>query len=213
MGQSQSPRLALAEDESVIALDLEETLSRCDYQIVGIATSAEEAATLVNRALPDLVLMDVRLQGAVDGVETARMIRERYNIPVVFLTAHVDSDTLARVNQAIPYGFVSKPWNLPQLDTTIRIALQQHARLLDSAGVPAAPSEKAADERGTRLTSRQREVIKFVAEGKSNKEIACQLNVSVKTVNFHKANLMDHLGLRTTAELTRFAMRHGMVSS
>jgi signal transduction histidine kinase len=118
--------ILVVEDESIIALDIKNSLKKSGYTVVGMATSAEEALKKINDSHPDLVLMDIQLRGAMDGVETAEQIRSQFQIPVVYLTAHADEYTLQRAKVTQPFGYVLKPFEDKELTTTIEIALSRH---------------------------------------------------------------------------------------
>jgi two-component system cell cycle response regulator len=115
----------IVEDERIVALDLRTTLERLGYDVVGMAASAEEALTNAASARPDLVLMDVRLRGSVDGIELASRMRDLGDVAVVFLTANADNETLERSLVTSPVGFLAKPFNERTLHTTIAVALTQ----------------------------------------------------------------------------------------
>jgi diguanylate cyclase (GGDEF)-like protein len=116
----------VVEDERVVALDLCSTLQELGYRVSGVATSAVEAHAAASRERPDLVLMDVRLRGDVDGIQSAAAIRAEWNVPVVFLTANANGETLRRALQTSPGGFLSKPYSEQALLSTIEVALSQH---------------------------------------------------------------------------------------
>jgi len=118
--------ILIVEDESIIALDIQNSLINAGYVIVAIATCAEEALDLTAQYVPNLVLMDVRLRGEIDGVETAEKIRREFNLPVVYLTAHADENTLQRAKITEPFGYILKPFEDRELITTIEIALSRH---------------------------------------------------------------------------------------
>lgn len=119
-------KILIVEDESIIALDIQTSLQTAGYQVVAIATCAEEAIADVTRFQPNLVLMDIRLRGVMDGVETAEQIRQEFHIPIVYLTAHADENTLSRAKQTHPFGYILKPFEDRELITTIEIALSRH---------------------------------------------------------------------------------------
>lgn len=118
--------ILVVEDESIIALDIKNSLRKSGYAVAGMATSATEALEKTAQVQPDLVLMDIQLRGSMDGVETAEQIRDRYQIPVVYLTAHADEHTLQRAKITQPFGYVLKPFEDRELTTTIEIALSRH---------------------------------------------------------------------------------------
>ena len=116
-------RIYIVEDERIIAIDLQRRLERLGYQICGISASGEEALSGIRTQLPHLVLMDIVLQGPMDGIEVAVKIRNEFNIPVIFLTAYTDTKTLERAKEASPLGYVLKPFKERELATTIEMAL------------------------------------------------------------------------------------------
>lgn len=118
-------RILVVEDEAIIAADLEQSLRRLGHAPVGTAASGAQALMLVEQERPDLVLMDIRLKGQMDGVEAARRIREAHAIPVVYLTSHSDAATLSRALEAGPAGFVCKPFDEAALRAALQIALRQ----------------------------------------------------------------------------------------
>jgi PAS domain S-box-containing protein len=128
-------RILIVEDDRIVARDIEQQLLRLGYAVAGMTARGDEALALAVSARADLVLMDVRLQGPVDGVDAAQLIHQQCNIPVVFLTAYADDETVRRASLAEPFGYVLKPFEDSQLRTVIGMALYKHAseqRLRDS---------------------------------------------------------------------------------
>jgi hypothetical protein len=120
-------RILIVEDEILVARDLEQQLAALGYQIVGIAATGARALQLVAETQPHLILMDIRLQGALDGITTAEQIRQQYLLPVVYLTAHTDSATVERARITEPFGYILKPFEERELRTIIEMALYKHA--------------------------------------------------------------------------------------
>ena len=118
-------KVLVVEDEWITAQDLQQTLSHLGYDVPGMAGSGEEALAQAEQLRPDLVLMDIRLKGAMDGIEAARELRRRSGVPVVFLTAHSDEATLARAKEVEPHGFLVKPFSEAELRSTVEIALHK----------------------------------------------------------------------------------------
>lgn len=116
-------RILIVEDEAIIAMDLQETLNEAGYKVIAAVPSGDEALTLCAREKPDLVLMDVHLQGTLTGIETAQRLRESYAIPSVLLTAHYDSATLAASQQAGIFAYLIKPYDQRELCATLATAL------------------------------------------------------------------------------------------
>lgn len=121
-----NPKILIVEDEDIIAEDLQDCLKNLGYMVSAIASSGEEALQKTTEMHPDLVLMDIRLKGDIDGVEAANQIRTRFNIPLVYLTAYADKDTLQRAKVTEPFGYILKPFEERELYTVIEIALYKH---------------------------------------------------------------------------------------
>ena len=121
----QANTILIVEDEQIVAIAIEGHLQRLGYQVVGTAASGKEACEKAAELEPDLVLMDVRIKGPTDSIEAARRIRESRDVPVVFLTAYSDVDTVERAKLVEPYGYVVKPFDPRDLHTTIEIALHK----------------------------------------------------------------------------------------
>ncbi len=118
--------ILIVEDEALVARDVQNRLVSQGYDIAGWVISGEEAVAEVEAASPDLVLMDIHLKGSIDGIEAAERIREKHDVPVVFVTALADDDTLGRAKVADPFGFILKPFSERDLRSTIEIALYKH---------------------------------------------------------------------------------------
>jgi signal transduction histidine kinase/CheY-like chemotaxis protein len=116
----------IVEDEAIIAADLAGKLGQLGYEIAGTAASGEEAVEMACRLRPDVVLMDIRLKGAMDGIEAADAVRRRVDLPVIYLTAHSDAATLARAKLTGPFGYILKPFEERELATNIEMALYKH---------------------------------------------------------------------------------------
>ncbi|MBX7183966.1 MAG: response regulator [Vicinamibacteria bacterium] len=135
---SAATRILLVEDEAIIALDLRQRLEDLGYVVTGIAVNGADALALAEATSPTLVFMDITIQGPIDGIETARTLTSRRDVPVVFLTAHADARTIERAKAAKPYGYLVKPFDERELSTTIEMAVYRHrteseARLLQQA--------------------------------------------------------------------------------
>jgi CheY-like chemotaxis protein len=118
--------ILVVEDEGVVAEDLQHRLVELGYAVAGWAVSGEDAVRLAEEARPDLVLMDVRIRGELDGIAAARAIRDRIDIPVIFVTAFADPETLGRAKAAEPLGYIVKPFSDRDLETSIELALYKH---------------------------------------------------------------------------------------
>ncbi|MEO7731914.1 MAG: diguanylate cyclase [Kofleriaceae bacterium] len=144
-------RILVVEDERVIARDLQEALRELGYTAVGVASCSEDAIAKTAELHPDLVLMDIHLHGEIDGIQTAAMVRGRFRLPVVYLTANTNAETLARALETSPGGYLAKPYNPRTLRTTLELAFRQHETelALHSANLELV-NQKDALERQTR---------------------------------------------------------------
>jgi PAS domain S-box-containing protein len=120
-------RILVVEDDRVVSRDIQQQLGRIGHVVTATTASGKDVLPLALRTQPDLVLMDIRLEGDMDGIEAAQQIREQCHIPVVFLTAYADDETVQRATQAEPFGYLLKPFEDQQLRTVIEMALYKHA--------------------------------------------------------------------------------------
>ena len=126
-------RILIVEDERIVAADLRERLKRLGYAVSGIAVSGEEALRAVDGERPDLLMVDIRLKGGMDGIATVEEIKRRHEIPVIYLTAHSDANTVARAKTTGPYGYLLKPFDEHELRATLetalyRVQMERHER-------------------------------------------------------------------------------------
>lgn len=126
IGEFPRPRILIVEDQRINAERLRINLEQLGYETCGIVARGEEAVQKAEDTRPDLILMDIRLKGEVDGIEAAQRVRSRLNIPIVFLTAHADERAIDRAKTAEPYGYLVKPYRVEELRSTIAIALFKH---------------------------------------------------------------------------------------
>ena len=120
-------RILIVEDEAVTSVMLEKTLKELGYEVVGSAFDGHEAIEQAREKKPDIILMDIRIQGEMDGIETAKQIYQQYHIPVIYLTAHSDEATVQKAVHSEPFGYLIKPLDERALHTTIRMALYKHS--------------------------------------------------------------------------------------
>ncbi len=210
-------RILIADDHALMVEGLSRLLTN-EFEIVGTVANGREALAEAERLKPDVILLDVGMP-EINGIETARRLNNTLpSIKIVFVTQQLDPAYLHAAFSAGAKAYVAKQSAAKELVEAIRMALRDHFYVTPLAGQDAAQlagldaRKNPAGMFGSQLTPRQREVLQLVAEGKSNKEIAAALSISPKTVEFHRNNLMDELGVRTTAELTRYALSRGIVN-
>jgi PAS domain S-box-containing protein len=125
---SNKTRILVVEDESIVAKDIQKSLEKLGYEVPATASSAATAYEKLDELNPDLVFLDIRLKGEQDGIDIAGYIKDRFEIPVIFLTSYVDQETLDRAKHTEPYGYIVKPFNESDLKTTVEMALFKFSR-------------------------------------------------------------------------------------
>jgi PAS domain S-box-containing protein len=126
--EMESSKIMVVEDESIVAMEIKSSLTDLGYTVTAIASSGEVALKKVAETQPDLVLMDINLKGDMDGVQTAEKVREHFGIPVIYLTAYADKNTLQRAKLTEPFGYILKPFEEKELNISIEMALYKHQR-------------------------------------------------------------------------------------
>jgi DNA-binding NarL/FixJ family response regulator len=208
------PRLLLVDDHELF-LDGMRKLLEEDFELVGAVGDGRTAVAAFERLSPDLVLLDIGLP-LLNGIEAARQVKRIASQAIIlFVTMQTDRIYVEEAFRAGGAGYVLKQAAARELVEAIHEVLAGRFYLspLISQQLGTIPSDlatKPPEHVGGQLTPRQREVLQLVAEGKSMKEIAGILAISVRTVEFHKNGIMQELGFRTTAELTRYAIEHGI---
>jgi CheY-like chemotaxis protein len=119
----ENARILIVEDEKLVALSIEKCLKDRGYEVLPMTSSGEEAVQRVSQLSPDLVLMDIRLRGKIDGVEAARQIEAHFKTPIIFLTAYSEESTLERAKLTQPFGYLTKPFEERTLQATVEMAL------------------------------------------------------------------------------------------
>jgi DNA-binding NarL/FixJ family response regulator len=209
----RKPRVLLADDHTLVMEGVQSLLAQhCEF--VGFAVNGRDLVNQVRRVRPDIVILDISMP-ELNGIEAARQIRrELPRTKVIFLTMYSDALYVNEALQAGAGGFVLKSSVSSELLAAIQAVSAGERYITPLLKVPSLDHSLRGSPPVTGpLTGRQREVLQLVAEGKSMKQIASELNVSIKTAEFHKSSLMRRLGMHTTAELVKYAVRTGVTSS
>ncbi len=208
------PRILIADDHLLVLEGLRRMLE-AECEIAGTATNGRELVGLAGELNPDIILLDLTMP-LLNGIEAARQIRVKNpKTKIIFVTMQMNRDYVREAFESGASGYVLKQAAASELTTAIRDV--QTGRFFLSPMISerflghALPPDENPAKLFSALTARQREVLQLVAEGKSAKEIAALLFISVKTVEFHKKHLMEELNLRSSAELVRYAVEHGWV--
>ena len=214
MSPPRRARVLLADDHRRVAEALKSLLAP-EFDLVGVVEDGRALVEAARTQRPDVIVADVTMPH-LNGIDALVRLRQGGDqVPVVFLTMHRDVTFARRALDAGASGFVLKHSAPAELISAIRAALEGKTWLTpqlagEVLGAMKEGPEKAADPVAA-LTPRQREVLQLLAEGRSAKEIASRLGISARTVEFHKYQVMETLNLHTNAELTHFAIKHGLV--
>jgi DNA-binding NarL/FixJ family response regulator len=200
-------RLLLADDHALVAAGLRKLLEP-EFDVVGTVTDGRALVEAAERLKPDVVLLDISLP-LLNGIDAARAISKTLpGLKIVFVTILSDPDYVAEAFRAGGSGYVLKRSTASELIAAINEVLAGRVYLTPLVAAP-----PALGKRPGQLTVRQREVLQLVAEGRSTKEIAAILHISIKTVEFHKSGISQKLAMHSTAELTKWAIDHGIIGS
>jgi DNA-binding NarL/FixJ family response regulator len=210
------PRLLLADDHTLLLEGIQLMLAP-EFDLVGSVEDGQALLAAAKALKPDVILLDISMP-SLNGIDAARRLRKILpSARLIFLTMHAGTDYVTEAFRAGAMGYILKRAAASELLTAIHTVLKGNHYVsplvtrnsLDLLISSSKPGGKLSDC----LTPRRREVLQLVAEGRSRKEIAGILNISVKTVEFHKGKLMRELNLQTVADYTRYAIEHGIITA
>lgn len=210
-------RVLVVDDHAVVREGICALLARRkDIQVVGEAADGKRALDAVAQFNPDVVLMDIQMP-VLDGLEATREIRRRFpSVRILVLTQHESKEYVVPLLRAGAAGYITKTARASEVIGAIRAVHEEGAYLpprLTQTLVDALAEAAESSGAPTPLTEREIEIVRLVAEGLNSREIAERLNISIKTVDTHRANSMEKLGVHNTAELVKLAIRLGIVSA
>jgi DNA-binding NarL/FixJ family response regulator len=212
---SVRPRVLLADDHTLMLEGIRLMLEP-EFELVGSVVDGQALLAAAQKLSPDVILLDISMP-LLNGIDAAVQLRKILPAArLIFVTMHADADYVTEAFRAGASGYLLKRAAASELLTAVREVLKGNHYVSPSVTRNALNSLIAAPWRGSKLshnlTPRQREVLQLVAEGRSRKEVADILHISVKTVEFHKAALTRELSLKTPADFTRYAIEHGMIA-
>jgi DNA-binding NarL/FixJ family response regulator len=213
-GRVTRARILLADDHRIVAEGLKSILAD-QFELIGVVEDGRKMVEAARASVPDLIVADVNmpLQSGIEALEQLR--KEGLDIPVVFLTMHRDTEYATQALEAGAAGYVLKHAAPEELVQAVRVALEGGTFVSPALAGELFHARKARsrdnDERRVTLSERQREILRLLADGRSAKEIAKALDISSRTVEFHKYKTMETLGLKNSAELIQFAIKQGIV--
>jgi DNA-binding NarL/FixJ family response regulator len=205
-------RVLLADDHTLVRGALEKLLSEeCD--VVGQVADGRALVAAAEELKPDVIVLDISMP-LLNGVEAARQIKQKLrNVKLVFLTMNEDADLAAEAFRAGASAYLLKRSATSELPLAIREVMQGRSYVtpLATEGLVESLLQPEPRKPAHELTPRQREVLQLLAEGRSMKEVASVLNLTPRTVAFHKYRMMDELKVKSTAELVQYAVKHHIV--
>jgi DNA-binding NarL/FixJ family response regulator len=208
-GMAEKIAVLLVDDHALVRRGFRRLLEdESDIDVRGEASDGEEAVRLAKTLRPNVVVMDCALPGVNGLIATRRILEENKNVAVLMLSMHSENTWVRQALEAGARGYVLK--NAVDLELVTAIRRVAAGEVVLDPQIDRLVALKG--ERETGLTSRELEILQLIVDGKSNKEIASQLNLSANTVAVHRANIMDALGIHKTAELVVFAIRNGLVN-
>jgi DNA-binding NarL/FixJ family response regulator len=204
MNRTDTPRIIIVDDHSLVAEGIRRILEP-EFDLVAIVFKPSEVIPAIEHHMPDVILLDISMPGRT-GIETAREIRTSFPaVKVIFLTMHTESVYVQQAMRTGAHAYILKGSLVSELIHAIRSVLAGRTFLSPAVRDADQPESLPGD-----LSPKQREVLELVASGRSDKEIANFMNISVKTVEFHKTSIRRRLGLHSTAELVKFALTNGI---
>ena len=192
-------KVGIVEDEMIIAETISLALKKLDYFPIEPAYSYESAIRMLNNEQPNIVLIDINLNDELDGVDLAHYINSNYSLPIIFLTANSDRNTIERSKQTRPNAFLVKPFSNEDLFSAIEIALFNHEMQREETKKNKTNLLQTAIERH-QITSREEEIILMVSQGFRHKEISQRLFISEATVKRHLSNIYQKIGVQSSID-------------
>ena len=209
------PRILLADDHRIVAEGLCSLLEP-EFELVGIVEDGRALIAATEKLQPDVIIADISMP-LLNGIEAVRQIKKtNKDVKVIFLTMHPDVTYAVSALEAGALGYVLKHSAPSELSAAVRSALKGKTYItpLLEGEIMLSPSKGVQERReeSSHLTKRQREVLQLLAEGHLAKEIASILNISTRTVEYHKYQMMRDVGIKTVADMIRYAVKHNIVS-
>ena len=193
-----SLKILIVEDEAIIAEDIAATLKSNDYEISGKAFTVHQALDMIYTRHPDLILLDISLKGEMDGIDIATIIRDKYKLPFIFITAFSDTITLERAKYTMPYGYIVKPFKDKDLLAAIEMAHYRYT----AENVDKLPSVDTINKiYSTNISKTEYSIINLIWEGKTNAQIAESVFVSINTIKTHISNIFLKLKVHSKIQL------------
>jgi len=198
--EKRSVKVLIVEDDVLVSLEIERALSALGYRVVGRTGNGDKALDLLANCRPDVALLDIAIEGTRTGIDLARIIRRDYQLPFLFLTAYSDRDTLARLMDTMPYGYIVKPFSRGDLLAGIELALHKFAAE-QRGGFPSLQTVNG--QLPSPLTQREYEVLSALDRGLTYQQVGAELFISLNTVKYFQRLLFSKLSVSSRLEALR----------
>ena len=191
-------KVLIIEDEAIIARDIATTLEEKGYQVIGIAENGDLVLDLLQQIKPDVALVDITIKGSLSGIAIAKIIKEKFSFPFIFLTSHADEETLQEASKTLPYGYIVKPFTGKDLQSNIEMALVRFE------------AEKKASEINLEeiqiklkriFSEREKDILLALIRGLTYKAIAEKYFISINTVKTYQKRLFSYFKVKSRHEL------------
>ncbi len=192
----ENARIIIVEDEPIISADLAMYMKKMGHKVIGKAYNSERALDIIAIHQPDLILLDVNIEGTKDGIEIAGIINDKYKFPFIFITSYSDKETLDRAKVTMPYGYIVKPFNERDIVSTVEMALFRISSEKQGAKLD---KKKINDISTSNLTRKEFEILEDILEGFSNNDLASKHFLSINTIKTHVKNLYMKLDVNNRA--------------
>ncbi|WP_452230930.1 response regulator [Lacinutrix sp. MEBiC02404] len=190
-------RILIVEDDPIISEDIKDMLTSANYEVVGTAYDKTDALQAIEKMKPDLVLLDINLDGNYEGFEIAEHINKTRKIPFLYLTSYSGKEIVQKAKKTLPMGYIVKPFNEQELFTSIEIAFYNFSKFILPLELHREVINKLI---ATPLTQKEFDVLKGMYDGKNNQQLADEQFVSINTTKTHIKNIYEKLNTHTRLE-------------
>jgi len=200
---TQQLKILIVEDDPIIAQLIEHHLQEFGHQVLDIAHDSERALDLIHNLKPELVILDINIDGTKDGIDIATIMEDKYNVPYIFLTALSDQETLDRAANVTPLGYVVKPFKASNLKAAISIGISNYKKQKSKKELNQDIVNQIAL---SPLSFKEYKVLIDLSKGLTNVQIAQQLDVSSNTIKWHTQNIYSKLGVANRTAAAQLVM-------
>lgn len=193
-------RILIVEDEAIIAAEIKSTLELLGYQVVGHAMNGDRALDLFATVQADLILLDISIKGTLTGIDLAKVVREKYKKPFIYITSYADKVTLDLVKSTHPYAYILKPFSENDLKVNVELALYKYE---SEVKLQCFTKEAIESNLGIELTEREFSLLEAFKDGLTYKEAAAKLIISINTVKTYQKRLFTIFNVKSMFELLK----------